>query len=93
MALHLRPIAPRDDAAVAAVIRTVMPEFGCVGEGFSILDPEVDAMSAAYAAPRSGFFVVEDDAGWNAKRSAPTVGAWPRDSTTRVRTVGETIRS
>lgn len=40
-----------------------MPEFGCVGEGFSILDPEVDAMSAAYAAPRSGFFVVEANDG------------------------------
>ena len=57
--LTLRPITPADNAAVARVIRTVMPEFGCVGENFSISDPEVDDMAAAYAAPRHGFFVVE----------------------------------
>ncbi len=63
--LHLRPIAPADNFAVARVIRTVMPEFNCIGEGFSIEDPEVDDMAGAYSAPRSQFFVVEsdDDAG------------------------------
>jgi putative acetyltransferase len=55
----IRPIAPRDDAAVAAIIRTVMPEFGACGEGFAINDPEVDWMSRAYAAPRNAYFVVE----------------------------------
>ena len=43
----IRPIAPGDDAAVASVIRTVMPEFGAVGSGFAISDPEVDWMSRA----------------------------------------------
>lgn len=57
----LRAIEPRDDAAVAAIIRQVMPEFGAGGAGFAIHDPEVDAMSAAYAHPRSGYFVVEVD--------------------------------
>ena len=57
----LRPIEPRDDAAVAAIIRTVMPEFGAVGCGFAINDPEVDWMSQAYAEPRSAYFVVERD--------------------------------
>ena len=56
---HIRPIEPRDDAAVAAIIRSVMPEFGADGEGFAIHDVEVDAMSAAYAKPRSAYFVVE----------------------------------
>ncbi len=55
----IRPILPTDDAAVAAIIRTVMPEFGANGPGFAIHDPEVDAMNAAYAAPRHRYFVVE----------------------------------
>lgn len=57
----IRPIEPRDDAAVAAIIRKVMPEFGAVGEGFAINDPEIDWMHRAYSAPRSAYFVVESD--------------------------------
>ena len=38
-AFHIRPVEPRDDAALAAVIRTVMPEFGAVGSGFAINNP------------------------------------------------------
>jgi putative acetyltransferase len=55
----LRPIEPRDDAAVARIIRTVMPEFGAGGPGFAIHDPEVGAMSAAYAAPGHAYYVIE----------------------------------
>ncbi|HSM11304.1 MAG TPA: GNAT family N-acetyltransferase [Lysobacter sp.] len=55
----IRPIAPGDDAAMAAVIRAVMPEFGAGGAGFAINDPEVDWMHRAYSAPRSAYFVVE----------------------------------
>jgi putative acetyltransferase len=55
----IRPIRPADDAAMAAVIRTVMPEFGACGSGFAISDPEVDWMTRAYAAPRSAYFVLE----------------------------------
>lgn len=58
---RLRAIELRDDAAMAAIIRAVMPEFGAVGDGFAISDPEVDWMSRAYAAPRSAYFVVERD--------------------------------
>ena len=57
----IRPIASVDDAAMAAIIRAVMPEFGAVGDGFAINDPEVDWMSRAYAQPRSAYFVVERD--------------------------------
>ena len=56
----IRPIASADDAAVAAIIRTVMPEFGACGEGFAITDPEVAHMSRAYSAPRAAYFVVEN---------------------------------
>ncbi|PIV35437.1 MAG: GNAT family N-acetyltransferase [Lysobacterales bacterium CG02_land_8_20_14_3_00_62_12] len=55
----LRPITPGDDAAIAAIIRRVMPEFGADGPGFAIHDAEVGAMTAAYAIPRAAYFVIE----------------------------------
>lgn len=61
--LSFRPIEPRDDTAVAGVIRTVMPEFGADGPGFAIHDPEVDHMSQAYAVPGAAYFVVVDETG------------------------------
>ena len=61
LAWKIRPIESRDDAAMAQVIRTVMPEFGAIGDGFAINDPEVDWMQRAYAVPRSAYFVVELD--------------------------------
>ncbi len=59
MSFQIRPISVADDAAVAAIIRKVMPEFGADGPGFAIHDAEVAAMSSAYAAPRCAYFVVE----------------------------------
>jgi putative acetyltransferase len=55
----IRPIEPRDNAAVATIIRTVMPEFGAHGPGFAIHDAEVDDMHASYSRARSAYFVVE----------------------------------
>lgn len=60
-AFSIRPIRREDDARVAEIIRTVMPQFGACGEGFAISDPEVDHMSVAYGAPRHAYFVVERD--------------------------------
>ena len=57
----LRPIRPADDAAVAAIIRTVMTEHRCTGEGFAIHDAEVACMSRSYAAPEARYYVVEHD--------------------------------
>jgi putative acetyltransferase len=56
----IRPICAGDDAAVAAVIREVMPEFAADGPGCALRDAEVAAMSQVYCAPRSAYFVVED---------------------------------
>lgn len=56
---HIRPVEERDDAAIAAIIRAVMPEFGADGAGFAIHDPEVDAMHAAYTKPGAAYFVLE----------------------------------
>ena len=58
-AFLIRPIEPGDDAAVAGIIRNVMPAFGADGPGFAIHDPEVTAMHAAYARPGAAYFVVE----------------------------------
>ena len=58
-AFIIRPITPADNAAVAGVIRTVMPEFGADGPGFAIHDKEVGDMAAAYAQPGCAYFVVE----------------------------------
>ena len=55
----IRPITAADDAAMAAIIRGVMPEFGATGDGFAINDPEVDWMHRAYSRPRCAYFVVE----------------------------------
>ena len=55
----IRPITPADDAAVASIIQSVMPEFGADGPGFAIHDPEVQAMHAAYDRPGAAYFVVE----------------------------------
>lgn len=57
----IRPIAMNDAAAMADVIRTVMPEFGADGPGFAIHDTEVDDMYAAYSGPGHAFLVVELD--------------------------------
>ena len=55
---NIRPINANDDVVIAEIIRKVMPEFGAVGDGFAINDPEVDWMSRAYSENRSAYFVV-----------------------------------
>lgn len=44
---------------MAEIIRQVMTEFGAVGEGYSIEDPEVDDMFGSYSADRAAFFIAE----------------------------------
>lgn len=58
---QLRLIEPQDNLKVAQIIRQVMTEFGAIGEGYSIEDPEVDAIYEAYHNEQSAFFVVEKD--------------------------------
>lgn len=38
-----------------------MTSFDCTGDGFSIMDPEVDDMHGAYDNANSAFYVVEED--------------------------------
>lgn len=58
-----RPIRQEDNPQVARIIRTVMTEYGAVGPGYSIEDPEVDAMYEAYNQDRSLFLVLENAGG------------------------------
>jgi len=60
MEYKIRLISKADNAQVAHVIRTVMTEYDCVGEGFSIEDPEVDDMFGNYQGDREAFYVVEE---------------------------------
>ena len=57
----LRKIQTGDNEPVAKLILQVMTEFGAVGEGYSIMDPEVDQMYQAYNNTRSAFFVIEKE--------------------------------
>jgi len=57
----IRKITPADNPAVAAIIRSVMTEFGAVGCDFPIEDAEVDAMYEAYTAPDAVLYVIERD--------------------------------
>ena len=57
----LRPIEAEDNPAVARIIREVMTEFGAVGCGYSIQDPEVDDMFGNYQGSGAAFFVIEKD--------------------------------
>ena len=56
---NFRPIRKTDNAYVAKIIHDVMSEFGAVGEGYSILDSEVQAMYESYQGEKSAYFVAE----------------------------------
>lgn len=56
----IRPIRQSDNVGIGRVIREVMTEFGAVGSGFSIEDPEVDNMFEAYSGEGQCFNVLVD---------------------------------
>ncbi len=57
----LRRIQQRDNAQIAQIIRDVMTEFGAVGAGYSINDPEVGTMFANYQDSQSCYYVIVRD--------------------------------
>ncbi len=56
----LRKMEQNDNNAVKEIIEKVMTEFGAVGEGFSIMDPEVKSMFENYSDKDSAYYVVEE---------------------------------
>lgn len=60
----LRPIQPKDNAAMAAIIRTVSAEFGLApSDGFAVADAALDDLYAAYSDDTAAYWVVENEAG------------------------------
>ena len=59
--IFMRRIQQQDNPEVAQLIRTVMTEYGTVGEGYSIMDKEVDEMFEHYNNDRSAFWILETD--------------------------------
>jgi putative acetyltransferase len=60
----LRPIARTDDPVLAGLVREVMTEHGAVGDGFAIVDAEIDALSVAYDPgrdPPAEYWVLDDE--------------------------------
>lgn len=55
----IRKIEKKDNPAIQKLIETVMTEFGAVGEGFSIMDPEVKSMFESYSNEKAAFFIAE----------------------------------
>lgn len=53
----IRRIRREDDERIAFVIRSVMTEYGAIGPGYSIVDPEVDGMTDAYSGSSAAYFV------------------------------------
>lgn len=59
----IRPIVPKDNAAVEAVIRTCLIEFGANHAGTAWADPDLGRFSEVYAAENSRYWVAEDENG------------------------------
>lgn len=59
--MEIRLIRPSDNKQVSELIKSVMTSFDCVGEGYSIEDEEVDAMSEAYANDNCVYYVIADE--------------------------------
>ena len=58
---NIRLITLADNDRVKEIILTVMEDFGCIGEGYSSSDPEVQSMFEAYTNNQSAFFVISDE--------------------------------
>ncbi len=59
---QIRLIKPQDNAEIAHLIRSVMVEYGNVGEGYSINDADLNDMYGAYSQPRSVYYVITERA-------------------------------
>lgn len=55
----IRKVEPDDIGALNIMIRQVMAEFQCIGSGYSIEDPEMKNIYAAYQGRQKAFYVVE----------------------------------
>lgn len=57
----VRPIEKKDNETVAHIIRKIMTDYACVGDGYSINDPEIDDLYTAFDIEGASFWVLEND--------------------------------
>lgn len=62
-AVTIRPIQPADNAALAAIIRHTLREFGAAKPGTVFFDPTTDHLFELFRVPQSVYFVAEDAGG------------------------------
>lgn len=63
MTYTIRPIEKKDNAAVEAVIRACLMEFGANHEGTAWADPDLGRFSEIYNSPGNRYWVAEDETG------------------------------
>ena len=63
MTYTIRPIETKDNAAVEAVIRACLREFGADHEGTAWADPDLGRFSEIYRTPGNRYWVAEDETG------------------------------
>lgn len=59
--INIRPIAPGDNKAMAAIIRDTLTEFGANRPGTVFFDPTTDALYELFQQPGSWYYVAEID--------------------------------
>lgn len=77
---HLRDIRTEDNQRVKDIIIEVMTSFGCIGEGYSSSDAELEDMTSAYAGEDAHFYVIvdQDDQIWGCGGIAALAGSTGR---------------
>lgn len=59
-AVVIRPIAPEDNPHIAALIRSVLQEFGAAKPGTVFTDPTTDRLYELFREPLSCYFIAEE---------------------------------
>jgi putative acetyltransferase len=57
--IYIRPIRTEDNAAIAAIIRKTLAEFGANKPGTVFFDPTTDMLSDLFSVPYSAYFIAE----------------------------------
>jgi putative acetyltransferase len=60
--LKIRPVTAEDNATLARIIRSTLEEFGANHPGTVYFDESTDRLSTLFSLPRSGYFVIEENA-------------------------------
>lgn len=62
MTMHwiIRPVESQDNGPLEAMIKAVLIEYGCVGEGYAFSDPELACLYETYSQPGSAYWVLAD---------------------------------